>query len=76
MSSEPVVDEAAFHAAQRHIRLTALRGTPLEGDSCGSCHYYLEPGQPLAFCWHSKLQILVGTNWWCQHWAMTEEAVG
>lgn len=68
MTDEPQVDEAAFAEAQRVVRLTALRGTPVEGDSCDNCRYYLAPGEPLAFCWHEKLQILVGREWWCQHW--------
>ena len=70
MSDEPEVDEAAFNAAQRVTRLIALRGTPLEGDSCGSCHYYLEPGEPMAFCWHKKVNLLVSDGWWCQHWEL------
>lgn len=72
MSEEPRVDEEAFNAVQRRLRLTALRGTPVDDDSCGTCYYYLEPGRPLAFCWHEKLQVLVGDAWWCQHWQMTE----
>jgi len=73
MSFEPTVDEAAFNAAQKMIRATALRGTPLEGDSCGNCLYYLEHGDPLAFCWHEKFQCLVSHEWWCQFWAMRED---
>lgn len=71
--SEPDVDEAAFAASQRLIRLTALRGTPLDGDSCANCHYYLEPGEPLAFCWQEKFQSLVGADWWCHFWEMPEQ---
>jgi hypothetical protein len=73
VSEEPQVDEEAFAAAQRLIRLTALRGTPLEGDSCANCYYYLEPGAPLAFCWHEKFQTLVGDDWWCQFWEMADD---
>ena len=73
MSDEPAVDEAKFDATQRLIRLTALRGTPVEGDGCGNCHYFLEPGEPMAFCWHEKFQTLVGAEWWCQYWEMVEE---
>jgi hypothetical protein len=65
---EPNVDEEAFAAAQRVIRLTALRGEPVDDASCADCWYYLSPGDPLAFCWHEKLQMLVGHDWWCQHW--------
>jgi hypothetical protein len=71
--SEPQVDEAAFQRAQRLIKLTALRGTPMDGDRCGNCGFYLAPDEPLAFCWQEKLQTLVGADWWCQHWTMIEE---
>jgi hypothetical protein len=71
--SEPEVDEARFQQAQRAAKISALRGTPLDDDRCGVCYYYLDPGAPLAFCWHDKLQILVGENWWCHFWEMTEE---
>ena len=42
------------------MKLTALRGSPVEGDACANCYYYLEPGADLAFCWHEKLQIARG----------------
>jgi hypothetical protein len=67
---EPDVDEAAFQAVQRRIKLTALRPTPIDGDSCATCHYYLEPGAAFAFCWQEKFQVLVGAQWWCQHWEL------
>lgn len=70
-TDDPIVDEVAFKAVQRRVKLTALRGTPVDGDSCSTCRYYLEPGEPLAFCWHEKFQALVGAGWWCQHWEMT-----
>lgn len=70
MIDEPVVDEEALRAAQRLVRLTALRGSPVDGDRCATCRYYLEPDAPFAFCWHDKLKILVGADWWCQHWEM------
>lgn len=68
---EPQVDEQKFAAAQRLVRLAALRGSPLEGDSCANCLYYLEPENDIAFCWHEKLQTLVGSQWWCHYWEMT-----
>jgi hypothetical protein len=73
VTDEPIVDEARFGAVQRVIKVTALRGTPVDGDSCANCCYYLEPGEPLAFCWQEKFQMLVGANWWCQHWEMIAE---
>ncbi|HEY2330444.1 MAG TPA: hypothetical protein VGH94_00865 [Acidimicrobiales bacterium] len=72
MSDAPDVDEVAFERAQRAVKVAALRGTPLEGDSCANCYYYLEPEADLAFCWQEKLQILVGKDWWCHFWEMTE----
>jgi hypothetical protein len=73
VADEPNVDEVAFRATQKLIRLTALRGTPVEGDSCGNCYYYLESGEPLSFCWHEKFQLLVSETWWCQHWEVTPD---
>ena len=72
MNPDAQVDEQAFASVQRLIKVTALRGTPVEGDSCANCYYFLEPGMPMAFCWHEKLQTLVGAHWWCQFWEMTE----
>ena len=70
---EPEVDEARFAAAQRVTRIAALRPTPLEGDRCGTCLYYLETGAGPAFCWQEKVQILVGADWWCHFWEMRSE---
>ena len=25
------------------------------------------------YCWHPKLRILVGAQWWCQWWEVIEE---
>ena len=72
--SEPEVDEARFADAQRTIKVAALRGTPMEGDSCANCYYYLEPGESLAFCWQEKLQILVGAEWWCHYWEAVDDS--
>jgi hypothetical protein len=73
MNPDATVDEERFEAVQRVIKVTALRGDPVDGDSCGSCYYYLEPGEPMAFCWHEKFQMLVGAGWWCQHWEMADD---
>ena len=71
--SEPEVDEVRFEATQRLVRVAALRGSPLDGDRCAGCYYYLDPDADLAFCWHEKLQVLVGAEWWCHFWEMAEE---
>jgi hypothetical protein len=71
--TEPEVDEARFAEAQRVVKVAALRGEPLDGDSCDNCFYYLEPGSQLAFCWQEKVQVLVGRDWWCHYWEMRED---
>jgi hypothetical protein len=70
--TEPEVDEERFAAMQRAAKVSALRGSPLDGDRCATCYYYLEPDADLAFCWQEKLQILVGADWWCHYWEMAE----
>jgi hypothetical protein len=46
-----------------------LKGAPVGRESCGGCLYYLEPTAELSYCWHERLRILVGSDWWCQWWA-------
>jgi hypothetical protein len=71
--NEPEIDEARFADTQRTVKVSALRGAPFEDDRCGSCYYYLEPDAQLAFCWHEKLQMLVGENWWCHYWEQADQ---
>ena len=71
--TEPTSTRRASREFQRLVKLTALRGSPLEGDSCANCYYYLEPDADLAFCWHEKLQMLVASQWWCHYWEMHED---
>jgi hypothetical protein len=28
----------------------------------------MEPYKEISYCWHQKLRILVGAEWWCQWW--------
>jgi hypothetical protein len=73
MGAAPEVDEAQFQQMQRVRQRSALTAHPVEGDSCSQCYYYLEPGDPISFCWHEKVSILVGSEWWCQFWEMAED---
>jgi hypothetical protein len=58
----------------RHMAEDAtLKGAPYGDEKCGNCMYYLEPDARLAYCWHPKLRILVGTEWWCQWWEAIPE---
>jgi hypothetical protein len=45
-----------------------LRGRPTADERCENCRYYLEPTADISYCWHQKLRILVGADWWCQWW--------
>jgi hypothetical protein len=45
-----------------------LRGKPSGDERCDNCVYYLEETADLSYCWHPKLRILVGADWWCQWW--------
>jgi hypothetical protein len=53
----------------RHLSTNAgLRSRPAGDAQCENCVYYLENTADLSYCWHPKLRILVGANWWCQWW--------
>ncbi len=53
----------------RHLADDAvLRGRPNGEERCQNCLYYLETEKQISYCWHSKLRILVGADWWCQWW--------
>jgi hypothetical protein len=53
----------------RHLAANAvLIGKPSGAEKCENCRYYLEPHADVSYCWHPKLRILVGSNWWCQWW--------
>jgi hypothetical protein len=69
----PQVDEARFAETQHTVKVSALRGRPLDDDRCATCYYYLDPTDDISFCWHEKLQILVGDNWWCHFWEMRDD---
>jgi hypothetical protein len=53
----------------RHLAANAvLIGKPSGDEKCENCRYYLEPTADVSYCWHPKLRILVGAQWWCQWW--------
>lgn len=51
---------------------TNLRGVPEGDQDCSNCHFYADPAKEVAYCWHDKLEIMVGAKWWCDRW----EAIG
>ena len=53
----------------RHLAEDAvLRGQPNGEEECANCLYYMNPDEKISYCWHPKLRILVGHDWWCQWW--------
>ncbi len=48
-----------------------LEAHPHDDERCKECKWYLGFGD-IAYCWHQKIRMLVGYDWWCQ-WFETEE---
>ena len=44
---------------------------PHDEEACKDCKWYIG-FDGIAYCWHSKIRMLVGPDWWCQ-WFETEE---
>jgi hypothetical protein len=53
----------------RHLAEDAvLRGHPYGDEKCKNCLFYIDADAEISYCWHPKLRILVGHDWWCQWW--------
>lgn len=66
---EPVEIDDEISMKLGHLAEDAiLRGRPYQGEKCITCVYYLDTDKDVAYCWHPKLRILVGAEWWCQWW--------
>jgi hypothetical protein len=71
---EPKPIDEKLSIELRHLADDAtLKGKPYGDEKCGNCLYYLDTDASIAYCWHPKLRILVGTDWWCQWWEKIEE---
>lgn len=62
------IDEKLSMELQILASNAVLRGHPSGDERCGNCRYYLDETADFSYCWHPKLRILVGENWWCQWW--------
>ena len=62
------IDEKLMKELKHLAEDAVLRGQPSGTERCDNCLYYAEPEKKLAYCWHPKLRILVGGDWWCQWW--------
>jgi hypothetical protein len=57
-------NQELMHLAQDAV----LRGKPSGDEKCQNCLFYLDTSEGISYCWHPKLRILVGADWWCQWW--------
>jgi hypothetical protein len=72
---EPTETDERLHRELGHLASDAvLRGHPSGAEKCGNCLYYIDPSTDVAYCWHPKLRILVGQEWWCQWWEPVADA--
>ena len=67
------VDEQNWMVAQHMMERAVLKGEPYGDERCDNCLYYLNADEKISYCWHSKLRILVGGQWWCQWWEPIED---
>jgi hypothetical protein len=66
---EPTPEDERLNQQLQHLKDDAvLRGKPYGEEKCGNCLYYLDVSEDISYCWHPKLRILVGADWWCQWW--------
>jgi hypothetical protein len=66
---EPKEEDEKLAIQLRHLADNAvLKARPQGEERCDNCRYYLEPTREISYCWHPKLRILVGDQWWCQWW--------
>lgn len=71
---EPKPIDEKISLELRHLADDAtLRGAPNDNEQCSNCYYYAEPDKKISYCWHMKLRILVGAEWWCQWWDPIED---
>jgi hypothetical protein len=67
------IDEKLAMQLKHLAEDSVLKGQPYGDEKCGNCLYYLNTDENISYCWHPKLRILVGTDWWCQWWEKIED---
>ena len=50
------------------VQDNVLKGQPYGDERCDNCLYYMNPDETISYCWHPKLRVLVGQDWYCQWW--------
>ena len=69
MSSDNALHTASLRrSSTKSIDNATLKAVPYGEEKCANCRYYLEDTADISYCWHPKLRILVGAQWWCQWW--------
>ena len=65
---EPKEIDEKLSIELRHLADNAvLKAHPYnDTERCDTCRFYLEPTAEISYCWHQKLRILVGAQWWCR----------
>lgn len=66
------IDEKNALLLKHMIEDNVLKGKPYGDEKCDNCLFYLNPDEGISYCWHPKLRILVGGEWWCQWWEKIE----
>jgi len=61
-------DERNNQKLQHLVEDSVLKAKPYGDEKCGNCLFYLDNDSDLSYCWHPKIRILVGADWWCQWW--------
>lgn len=67
------IDEKNALELRHLVEDAILRGRPNADERCDNCLYYLNPDADIEYCWHPKIRVLVGGDWWCQWWEPIEE---
>jgi hypothetical protein len=71
---EPKEVDEKLSIQLRHLKEDAvLRPKPNGEERCDNCLFYMNPDDKITYCWHPKLRILVGAEWWCQWWEKIED---
>ena len=67
------IDEQNWVVLGHLIDNEVLRGNPQGDERCDNCLYYMDPSKDISYCWHPRVRILVGDQWWCQWWEPIED---
>ena len=74
---EPKEIDEKLSIEMRHLADNAvLKAQPNGEEQCENCRYYLENSAAISYCWHPKVRILGGGEWWCQWWEAIPDGDG